>query len=349
MKKRAALVVCPGRGTYGKTELGYLRRHHRARDALIAEADAFRRQQRQVTISEMDGRSSYDLDAFTRGDNAATLIYVCSIADFAAIDRGRFDVIAVTGNSMGWYTALACAGALSPQDALQVVNTMGSLTHQTVGDGGQVLHTFMDEDWREAPELRQRYEDIIRDVNAHAGCALYPSIRLGGMLVAAGNEAGLAAFVAQTPAGPAPYPMRLHNHGPFHTPLMQAVAARARAELTPDLFQDPRLPLIDGRGRIWRKRAADLDALWDYTFGEQVTAPYDFTSAIRVGVREFAPDCIILLGPGGTLGSAVAQSLIKIGWRGLGSKATFTAQQEADPFVLSMGRDTQRGLVVTKE
>jgi [acyl-carrier-protein] S-malonyltransferase len=40
------------------------------------------------------------------GDNASLLIYACALADFAAIDRDRFEVVAVTGNSMGWYLAL---------------------------------------------------------------------------------------------------------------------------------------------------------------------------------------------------------------------------------------------------
>lgn len=29
------------------------------------------------------------------------LIYACALADFAAIDRDRFEVVAVTGNSIG--------------------------------------------------------------------------------------------------------------------------------------------------------------------------------------------------------------------------------------------------------
>jgi hypothetical protein len=103
--------------------------------------------------------------------------------------------------------------------------------------------------------------------------------------------------------------------------------------------------MIDGRGYIWRPGAVDTGSLWDYTFGAQVTQPYDFTTAVQVGVREFAPDCLIVLGPGATLGGAVAQSLIEARWRGLDSKATFTDLQTRAPFVVAMGRDDQRGLV----
>ena len=121
---------------------------------------------------------------------------------------------------------------------------------------------------------------------------------------------------------------------------------KARAELPHTLFGRPALPLIDGRGHIWRRHASDPAAVWDYTFGHQILAPYDFALSVQVAVKEFAPDVIILPGPGDTLGGAIAQSLIGIGWRGLAGKADFMARQASDPILLSMGRADQRALVV---
>ncbi len=40
--KLAALVVCPGRGSYGKAELGYLKRLHADKSELIAAFDRLR-------------------------------------------------------------------------------------------------------------------------------------------------------------------------------------------------------------------------------------------------------------------------------------------------------------------
>ncbi|MEM9106931.1 MAG: ACP S-malonyltransferase, partial [Pseudomonadota bacterium] len=58
----------------------------------------------------------------------------------------------------------------------------------------------------------------------------------------------------------------------------------------------------------------------------------------------FAPDCIIVLGPGNSLGGAVAQSLIGIGWEGMQSKSDFVARQSEEPFLISMGLEDQRVL-----
>jgi acyl transferase domain-containing protein len=142
------------------------------------------------------------------------------------------------------------------------------------------------------------------------------------------------------------YPLRLANHAAFHTPLQQPIAVRGQELLDQSLFRRPDLPLIDGRGKIWTPFASDPAALRDYTLSQQVVTPYDFTRAIQVGVKEFAPEALIILGPGTTLGGATAQALIAIGWQGLTSKADFIARQKDDPAILTMGMAEQRSRVV---
>jgi hypothetical protein len=165
------------------------------------------------------------------------------------------------------------------------------------------------------------------------------------MIVFAGDEAGLAALIAEAPPTPAREPLRLLNHGPFHTPLMAGSSQRALRDLPPDWFGSPRAPMIDGRGHIWRRFASPRDDLWRYTFATQILETYDFTRAVQVAVREYAPDRIILLGPGDTLGGAIAQALIAIGWKGLKSKRDFQETQASSPYLLAMGREDQRALV----
>jgi len=342
-ERQSALLVCPGRGTYGKAELGYLHRLHGPRADLIAAFDALRAERGQPTLSELDGAERYSPPLHTRGDIASPLIFAGSYLDSLAIDRDRFDIAAVTGNSMGWYTTLAVGGAVSAEDGFRIVDAMGQ-NSQAGEPGGQVLLTLVDEDWNEISGLRAQVDALIAEINGRAGHALHPSIALGGMLVVAGDEAGLEALLKEAPPTPARDPLRLVNHGPFHTPLMQGSSDRA-FELPASWFGGPSIPMIDGRGQIWRPRASDAEALRHYTFGTQILDRYDFTHAIQVAMKEYAPDRIILLGPGDTLGGAIAQALIACRWRGLTSKAEFQEMQAADPFLISMGREDQRALV----
>jgi [acyl-carrier-protein] S-malonyltransferase len=340
----AALVICPGRGTYGKAELGYLKRHHSDKAGLIAGFDRLRSERGQPSLSELDGADRFSPALHTRGDIASPLIFAASYADFLAIDRTRFDVAAVTGNSMGWYTTLAVAGAVSAENGFRIVDAMGE-NSQAGEPGGQVLLTLVDDEWREVPGLRDQVLALVEGIGARPGTALHVSIDLGGMLVVAGDEAGLAVLLAEAPPNPVREPLRLVNHGPFHTPLMRGSSDRAMADLPADWFGSPDVPMIDGRGHIWRPFATGPAALRDYTFVTQILETYDFTRAVQVAVKEHAPDRIVLLGPGDTLGGAIAQALIAIGWRGLRSKADFQAMQSAEPFLLAMGREDQRRLV----
>ena len=109
----------------------------------------------------------------------------------------------------------------------------------------------------------------------------------------------------------------------------------------------PDLPLVDGRGAIWWPKSSDLSSLRDYTLVHQVVAPYDFTATIRVAAREFMPDVFIVLGPGTTLGGAVAQSLVLSDWRGLDTKAGFRSRQDGMPRVISMGDENSRALTAS--
>lgn len=341
-----ALVVCPGRGVYNKPELGYFARHHAERGWLLDLIDEERARQGQATVRSLDAGETFSHIVYSRGDNAASLIFACSYADFLAIDRERFDIVGVTGNSMGWYTALACAEALPLERAASLVNRMGLMTHAGA-EGGQVVYPLVDDDWREIPGRRAELLDHVAAIAAD-GLPLFVSIELGGMILFAGTDAALAALDQAAPRGPGRFPLRLQNHGPFHSPLMAAVSAHAREEIPADWFRAPIVPMVDGAGGVWPPDGADPAAIRNYTLGAQVVEPYRFSDAITASVRALDPDVIIILGPGETLGGAVAQSLIRIGWHGLTDKGSFTAMQDRDPQVLAMGRTRQRALAVGK-
>ncbi|PHS08472.1 MAG: acyl carrier protein [Blastopirellula sp.] len=343
--KQTAVIVAPGRGTYNKTELGYLGRYHADKISIVKEFDDQRLALGQETIVSLDGADRFSGPKHTNGENASPLIYSCAYADFLSIDREKFEILAVTGNSMGWYIALACGGALEPHAGMNVVNTMGTLMQNEL-IGGQIIYPFVNENWVEIPGTRNQIIEKVNEIDVLTDHRLAISIELGGMLVLAGNEAGLAMFEKSMPRIEKRFPMRLPNHAAFHTDLQIPVAKKGREKLDLALFQQPRLPLIDGRGFIWYPYCNSISDLYEYTLNSQVVKRYNFTGAIRTAAREFMPDVFIVLGPGNTLGGAVAQSLIQANWRGMNNKAEFQQRQAEKPLLISMGLTEQRGLVI---
>ncbi|OZG72365.1 acyl carrier protein [Hahella sp. CCB-MM4] len=343
--KERIIVVCPGRGTYNQNELGYLNRYHPKHREMLSQFDQYRKQQGQVTLSELDGAEKYSLKQHSSGDNASALIYACAYADFLSIDRERYDIVAVTGNSMGWYIALACAGALAPMDALHLINYMGIAMHNAL-IGGQLVYTLVDSQWHPLPGRREQVLELLDQINQKLGSEeAFISIELGGMLVLAGSDRACKMMMAELPPEQDRFPLKLHNHAAFHTPLQTPVMEQARKDLSPKPFQRPDIPLVDGRGAIWTSWSTDTQKLWDYTLGHQVILRYDFTQAIEVAIKEFAPDRVVVLGPGDTLGGSVAQTMVKMDWQGMSDKSGFSARQSSDPVLLAMGREDQATVV----
>lgn len=333
MKKRI-VVIAPGRGSYTKETLGYLNPHREKIADFISDIDARRQSRGEPTISELDQAQTFSPAVHTKGENASTLIYACSYADFQSIDREKYEIVAVTGNSMGWYLALAFGGALNWAGAFEIINTMGSMMKDKI-IGGQVIYPIVNGDWIKSQEQIAIVDRAIHEARAQGGDVHY-SIRLGGYAVIGGDAKGLKTLMSALPKVEN-YPFQLVNHAAFHTPLLKQTSERAFEMLPPSLFQTPSLPLVDGRGKIWQPYATDLEALYRYTLDTQVVDTYDFTKAITVGLKEFAPDHLVLLGPGNSLGGSIGQILVENKWLGITNKAEFSARQKADPFLLSLG------------
>lgn len=341
MSKKTAIVVCPGRGTYNADELGYLTRHHSDKASFIDMIDRIRKEAGQEAISTIDGADKFSPSLHGSGENASLLIYACAMADFFSIDREQYDIVGVTGNSMGWYLSLAAGGALSLEDGARLVNGMGQIMTEH-GEGGQVVYPSVDEDWR-ASEKKKK---LIRDVLSMVGdVTISTSIHLGGMHVFAGGDRGIRHLMSELPKEGV-FPLRLRGHSAFHSPQLDHIVPMAKSAFAPDMFSQPDIPLIDGQGNIWPHFSTDINALYDYTLGRQINGTYDFTRAVQVAAKEYAPDVFIVLGPGGTMGAPVAQSLIEMDWHKLKSKADFLERQKDNPIIISMGREDQRALAL---
>ncbi|CAM2007357.1 hypothetical protein [Acanthopleuribacter pedis] len=349
------VLVAPGRGSYNRTELGYFKRFrdHAAfarRGELLAEADALRAAAGRPSLAELDTAANFSSARHLPGENASGLIFTASAADHALLNTDEHQICAVLGNSMGWYTALYLAGALSFGDAFRVVDTMASYQKGNIR-GGQIIYPLVDDAWRIQPEREQEVAAALAAVNAEGeDYWVGLSIRLGGFLVLAGTDLGLKKLTAKLPAvklGSNDYPFALARHSAFHTPLMDEASARGMEDNAGIKWRQPKVPLIDGRGHQWLPGICDAGDIHRYTFGHQVVAPFDFTAAVRVALREYNPDYLVLLGPGETLGGSMAHTMIAEGWRGIHARTDFTTRQKSEqPLLVAMNRPDQARLVI---
>ncbi len=321
MSKPIAVLFCPGRGAYDRTSLSFIAEHQApgpVADALAA-ADAARPE--DSTITRLDAAEKFRPGLHLQGVNAAELIYFSTMFHLQQLHR-RYDIVAVAGNSLGWYTALAASGALDASRGWRLVRSMAELQLQI--DGGQLLTTTVDEEWRPDPAAAAELAAAIESTNALGTDHFVAlSIDLGGHAVIGGTDLGIAALLKALPkrkVGDREFPFQLAGNGPFHTALCGDTARAAQDRLASLRPQQPTIHLIDGLGNVHTPWSANPTALLEYTVTRQVLEPFRFTAAVRTAIREFNPEVLLCAGPGQSLRAPVGHVVLAEGYRGITSR-----------------------------
>jgi len=335
-----AVLACPGRGSYAAASLNSLKADH----PWVVRAEQLRAGYGLEPLLDLDRAERFDPARHLQPIHASPLIFLVSMLD-AETAAADYRITAAIGNSLGWYTALAVVGALPFEDAFRLVQEMAILQQEPLpdgGPGGQVIYPLADAAWRPDPELHAAVAAALAEPSINGDGHVHESIDLGAYAVLAGDEAGVARLLgrlAPVRVGERIFPLRLSQHGPYHTPLVAHVATAAAEQLSDLDWRAPSATLIDGRGARWTPWSTDPAALRDYTLREQVITPFRFAVSVRVALREEAPDVLLLPGPGNSLGGICGQLVVAEGYRGIRSREDFEAVQRSEvPVVLSMHR-----------
>jgi [acyl-carrier-protein] S-malonyltransferase len=170
--------------------------------------------------------------------NAQPAIVTVSIAVLAAI-RERLPSLADpafgAGHSLGEYSALVAAGALSLEDAVRLVRARGRAMQQAVPAGTGAMSAVMGI----APE---RLEQLCRD-GANGSVVSPANFNAPGQIVIAGS-ADAVARVGELVAAEKGRAIPLKVSAPFHCALMAPAARAVAAELERVAVHDPRFPIV---------------------------------------------------------------------------------------------------------
>lgn len=152
-------------------------------------------------------------------------------------ERAHLTPLACAGHSLGEFSALACAGVLSPADAIRITSLRGRLMAESDPEGNGAMAAILKLD--EAQVL-----DIVASVAQGTGeMIVAANYNTPGQLVISGtkNAVQTAAARARELKGRA---IELKVSGAFHSPMME----QANRELEPLLhkveWRDPRFPVF---------------------------------------------------------------------------------------------------------
>lgn len=180
-------------------------------------------------------------EAINRTDITQPALFVTAVASFQAMfgDRDASAFLATSGLSLGEYTALHLAGAVSFQDALELVALRGRAMQDAAEavESGMVALIGADES-----AAVQLCESVL--ARAGEGAVLVPAnFNAPGQIVLSGSHA--ACLLAVEIAGEASLrATSLSVAGAFHSPIMQPAADRLRVALRNADIQEPACPVI---------------------------------------------------------------------------------------------------------
>lgn len=331
-----AAVVFPGRGSYTPAALGSLPAQH----GWVRRADELRVEFGLDPLSEVDGVERFDPAVHLRAANAWPLVFLAGLLDAERIAEDH-EAVVVTGSSTGWYTALAATGVLSFDESFRLVQRMALAADGPLAGGGtpaELVYPLADDAWRDQPDRRATVERALDD----DGRPAFPALDLGAFAVVGGTSDaldGLASGLEPVTQAGRRYPLLLPGADAWHTPLRREDARAAASAVGALAWTRPSVTIVDGRGVRHTPFSADPAELARYTLEEFPASRYDLAGAIRVALREHAPDVLLLPGPGGSLGAACAHLVVAEGYRGVRSRADFEeAQRSGAPLLLSMRR-----------
>ncbi|MGO9586381.1 MAG: ACP S-malonyltransferase [Limisphaerales bacterium] len=222
----------------------------------------------------------------TKTENAQPGIFLVSWVAFQLLKERvpslKFD--AAAGLSLGEFTALTVAGAMSFEDGLRVVRQRGRFMQEAceATRGGMAAVIGLDE----APT---------REICAEAGVTL-ANLNCPGQIVISGAADKIAKAVELAKTKGAKRAIALPVAGAYHSPLMASAQPKLKAELAQIKISPPVVPVISNVTGQPHGNAADISA----RLVEQVTSSVLWEKSMRYllaqGFTRF-----IELGPGTAL------------------------------------------------
>jgi len=201
----------------------------------------------------------------------------------------------VAGHSLGEYSALVAAGALSLREALVAVRRRGEYMQQAVPVGVGAMAAILGLD--EAAVERACQEVAGGDVVSLA------NLNSPGQVVIAGHKAAVDRAVERCKAAGAKRAVSLPVSAPFHCALMKPAQDRLEADLSALRFRDPVVPVVNNvDARVVRSAAECRDGLV-----RQVSAPVRWQESVELLVRE-GISTFVEVGPGAVLSGLVRKT-----------------------------------------
>ncbi|QEK52489.1 ACP S-malonyltransferase [Pedobacter aquae] len=197
----------------------------------------------------------------------------------------------VAGHSLGEFSALVSAGALSFEDGLRLVAARANAMQKACELQPSTMAAILGLDDFTVEDICQRVSDVV--VPANYNCP--------GQLVISGSIAGIDKACELLTAAGAKRALKLNVGGAFHSPLMEAARVELEAAIVATQFNEPICPVYQN---IDAKPYTEVEAIKANLIA-QLTGSVKWTQTVQKMLADGGTE-FVEVGPGNVL-----QGLVK--------------------------------------
>ncbi|MCY7616531.1 MULTISPECIES: ACP S-malonyltransferase [Bacillus] len=234
-----------------------------------------------------------DAEELTLTYNAQPALLTTSIAILKKFEESGIKADYAAGHSLGEYTALVAAGALSFQDAVYAVRKRGELMNEAVPAGEGAMAAILGLDQAALLELT-------KEVTESGHLVELANLNCPGQIVISGTAKGVELASEKAKEKGAKRAIALEVSGPFHSALMKPAAEKFTDVLSKLNISDAKTPVISN---VTADIVTSRDAI-ETKLIEQLYSPVRFEESVErlidLGVTTF-----IEIGPGKVLSGLV--------------------------------------------
>ncbi len=284
----AFAFVFPGQGSQSVGMLDAWGDHPAVRQTLAEASEALG----QDMAALIHTGPKEDLDLTT---NTQPVMLTAGIACYRAWrHEGGAEPAMVAGHSLGEYTALVAAGALTLAEALPLVRFRAQAMQEAVPVGVGAMAAILGLD---AQTVRDGCAEVAQNSGEVVEAANYNDPK---QTVIAGSKAGVDQACELLKAKGAKRALLLPVSAPFHSSLMRPAAEKLRPRLATVAWQSPRIPVLNNIDvQDPKEPTAICDALYRQAFG-----PVRWVEVVQA-MRARGMTHIVECGPGKVLAGIV--------------------------------------------
>ncbi|GMA99297.1 ACP S-malonyltransferase [Pelosinus sp. IPA-1] len=230
-------------------------------------------------------------DELRKTVNTQPAILTVSIALYQVLKENGLTPNIVAGHSLGEYSALVAAGALSFSDAVQLVRKRGLFMQEAVPLGEGSMAAILGSE-------RQLVVEICEKAQVEFGSVQAVNFNCPGQIVIAGKTLAVEKATEMLKAAGAKRAVILPVSAPFHSTLMKPAAEKLAVELSKITINDASIPVvanINGQA-ITNKQEIEVSLV------KQADHPVEWEDCVAE-IINFGATTFVEVGPGKVLSS----------------------------------------------